>query len=175
MRIKSQIFWEAVFLLLMLLVVGAVFQQSSTSLAEQGAASGDAFSNSAMFPKIIAIAIIGLVCIVGITVARDVKKPSDLDFPKPETPQVSVHTVLRVFAFFSLAAFYVAFFKALGFYLVSVATLMALLYLLKTRSIVAYVFFPTISILVVGYVFEILFNVVLPIGPASLTLQPIFR
>jgi hypothetical protein len=149
-----------------------VLYDAATSLAEIGAASGDAFSNAAMFPRIIVGLMALVACAIVVSVFRSTPSAPDRRDPGGEASER--HT-LRLILFLLIVAGYVALFRAGGYYVTTGVTLLLLLWLFRTRSVVALILVPVGITLTVGFVFEILFNVVLPLGWFGLTLQPLLR
>lgn len=156
---------ELGFLAIFVAVIALVFQQSATDLADQGAASGDAFSNSALFPEIVA-ALMALACgVIAVNAWR----------AGPEDAGPAEGNMLRLLAGGLVVLGYIAVFRWAGFYISTALAAGLLLLLFKARSPLAVVLFPIGVTLVIGYTFEILFQVVLPLGVFELTLQPFFR
>lgn len=151
---------DVVLALLFLVPVALVFQQSYTSLSDQGVATGDALNNAAMFPKMLA----GLLALLAILQAIMALRRPAVD----ET--ISFSAVLRnsVFVMAILAAYLFAL-PVLGYHIMTPILCFAVLLLLGLRL------FPAASVgvamsLVVALFFESALNVILPVGIFGLAL-----
>lgn len=165
---------ELSFLGLFALIAAIAFLETRVTLVEKRAASGDAFSNSALFIEIIA----GLMVLVILVIAAQAvvtrsagTAPGDADDDRAELDRPALW---RLAGFLLIVTFCVAAFRILGYYIAVPLTVAAMLALMGTRAPLAYAVFPLAVTLVIGFVFEILFNVVLPLGFLGLTLQSVF-
>ncbi|PHQ60735.1 MAG: hypothetical protein COC08_06930 [Maribacter sp.] len=153
--------WFDFALALLLTIPGLlVFQQSATSLVEQGAASGDAMSNSAMFPKIIATLLIGL----GIMQAIKAWRRKDSDNSQSAMPERNRSILIIVFL-----AIYIISITWLGYHIVTPILCMSILLMFGVKPIIA-AFVGVCMSFFVALFFETLLNVILPVGIFELTL-----
>lgn len=159
---------ELAFLGLFALITAVAFFETRVTLVEKRAASGDAFSNSALFLEIIA----GLMAVFVLAIAVQSLLRTPAATPD-ETPDMAERPLLRLLAFLGIVIFYVASFRLLGYYVATTLTVAGMLALMGTQSRMAYLVFPLAVSLIIGFVFEILFNVVLPLGFLGLTLQSV--
>ena len=162
---------ELVFLGIIIAIIGATLYETRVVLVAKRAASGDAFSNSAFFPELIA----GLMALCALTIAIQ-------SYLRPPDPQTELDAdeqkdfpLQKLGLFLGIVIFYIATFRWFGYYLSTTLTVAAMLALLGARSILAYAVFPVSVALIIGFAFEVLFNVVLPLGLFGLTLQSVFR
>ncbi|WP_323765728.1 tripartite tricarboxylate transporter TctB family protein [Marinovum sp.] len=159
---------ELAFLGIFALITAVAFFETRVTLVAKRAASGDAFSNSALFLEIIAGLMAAFVLVIAVqTLARGARPASD------EAPTLAGRTALRLIGFVVIVAFYVASFRLLGYYIATTLTVAGMLAVMGTRSRLAFLVFPLAVSLIIGFVFEILFNVVLPLGFLGLTLQSV--
>ncbi len=164
---------ELAFLGVFVALIAVALYETRVTLVAKRAASGDAFSNSALFPEIVAglMALCALAILVQTLRSRD-PAVTEADPADPAGTPAGRGGKLALFLLIVIA--YIAVFRLAGYYLSTTLAVAALLALLQTRSALAYIVFPAGVALVIGFVFEILFNVVLPLGWFGLTLQPLF-
>ena len=151
---------DVVLAFLFLIPVALVFQQSFTSLSEQGVAAGDALNNAAMFPKILAV-LLGALAILQATFA--LRRP-----PVDETTKftVKLRNSLTVMLFLVV---YLLILPVLGYHIMTPVLCLAILLLLGLRLFPAVIVGVAMS-LVVALFFESALNVILPVGIFGLAL-----
>ncbi|MEO1019016.1 MAG: tripartite tricarboxylate transporter TctB family protein [Pseudomonadota bacterium] len=159
---------EVVVVLFFFAIAGIVFQQTSTSFVEQGAASGDAMFNAAMFPEFIAwgLIILGIVQLVAIfrpngTVAATETGTAASEPIDPQERRDSRHKALLCLAFF---VFYIATIKLLGYHLMTPLFMFACYYILGTRNILLAAALAIGTSLFMSFIFEYWMSVILPVG-----------
>ena len=136
-------------------IPAAILQQSATSLAEQDAASGGPMRNAALFPRAIAVIMIGLLAwqatrlLTGRVAAA--------------SPMVRQEGTPRALAASALFAAYLIALPVVGFHLATPVLGAILFALLGVRLLPALAGGIALS-LAVAFVFEGLLNVVLPVG-----------
>jgi len=140
--------------LLFLIPVALVFQQSATSLSEQGAASGDAMTNAAMFPKMLAV-LLGVLAIIQATSA----------FMRPKTDESIIFTteLRKSLLLVAILAAYLLILPVLGYHIVTPMLCLIVLLLLGLRPLVALIVGLGMS-LAVALFFETALHVILPVG-----------
>lgn len=151
---------DVVLALVFLIPVALVFQQSYTSLSEQGAATGDALSNAAMFPKILAVLLGALAVLQAGTALR--RRSVD------ETFQFTV-TLRNSLIVIGYLAVYLLALPRLGYHIMTPVLCLAVLLLLGVRPILALIVACAMS-LIVALFFESALNVILPVGIFGLAL-----
>ncbi len=151
---------DVVLALLIFIPVALVFQQSATSLTEQGASTGDAMTNAALFPKIVAI-LLGVLAAWQLVVA--VRRPS-----VDETINWSRKTIASI-AVMALLIAYISIVGSLGYHLATPLLCAAVLLLLSAKLTVSIITGIAMS-LTVAIFFESVLNVVLPVGFFGLSL-----
>jgi putative tricarboxylic transport membrane protein len=151
--------WIALALLLLVPIV--VFWQISTSLVEQGVASGGPQNNAAIFPRIVAWLMVGLsgVRLLQLLAGR-VSTPSPIE-GTPTTPLALLSTAMLLA--------YLILLSTLGYYLATPVLIAALLRLYGLRLIESIIGGLAMTLVVAG-IFEGLLNVVLPLGFSKFTL-----
>ncbi len=167
-KAKRRRLGEVAVVFMFFLLAGTVFQQTNTSFVAQGAASGDAMFNAAMFPELIAwsLVVLGLLQLVAIfrpnaTAAQGDEVAATGEPIDPEERRDSLRKALLCLAFFIV---YVATIKLLGYHLMTPLFMVACYYILGTRNI------PLAAVLAIGtslfmsFVFEYWMNVILPVG-----------
>lgn len=146
---------------LLLLVPVVVFWQISTSLVEQGVASGGPQNNAAIFPRIVAWLMVGLSIVSLMQIwARRVPVPSPIE-RTPTTRLALLSTALLLL--------YLILLSPLGYYFATPLLIAVLLHLYGLRWIESIVGGLAMT-LVVAVIFEGLLNVVLPLGFSNFTL-----
>ena len=138
-----------------------VMHQIATSLTEQGVASGGPLENAAVFPLSVAWVLAGLCVIHALRlIAGHVAKPS----PVEGTPTTRLALVgAGAFVAFLLLL------GTLGYYIAATLLLVALMRLLGVGWVISIL--ATVAMTVgVGFIFEGLLNVVLPLGLWKITL-----
>ena len=155
-------------------VAALVFQQIATSLTEQGAASGDPLANAALFPRMVAILMLGLAALIGLRTAlgRMAPPPEHATFDAtpdqpPEPPAVRARMMLGTIA---LLCLYLVALRPLGFHIATTAAIAAMFALLGVRPLWWAALAGAGLNLLVAFVFEGLLKVVLPTGVFGISL-----
>lgn len=154
---KTHAEWLAV--VLFIAVVGLVFQQAATNMAEQGIASGGPYDNAAAYPKTIAIAL-GLLTAaqVLLQIVRSRKSPAQKDESAP------LRLLARPAALVVIFAVYLGCLGLIGYHIATPIMLAALMALCGIRRPLA-ILVPAVLISVgFAYVFEAWLKIVLPGG-----------
>jgi hypothetical protein len=159
-------------ILFFLAIVGLVFYLAATSLAEQGAASGTAITNAAMYPRLIAGLLLLLIVVQLISSIRKHRLKSDLTpeqsinmYDGEESGPIDVKQIRRQILL-SSAAFvaYLLVLPIFGYLLATHILIIALVLILGARSIVRVLTFAVVLTFACAVVFEGLLNVHLPRG-----------
>lgn len=151
-----------------LALAGLVFQQTRTSFVEQGAASGGAMYNAAMFPELLAWA---LVLLAGLQIVR-VLRPAGLPTgDPPQLPGVAApdsafdrRSLGKALICLAIFIFYLIALRPLGYHLATPLFMGATFYVLGTRNLALVVLLAIGTSLAMSFVFEYLMNVILPVG-----------
>ncbi|SNS85266.1 tripartite tricarboxylate transporter TctB family protein [Tropicimonas sediminicola] len=146
-------------------IVALVFQQIATSLTDQRAASGDALSNAALFPRWVAITIAGL----GLIVAGQMLMGR---YPKGESaaeaedcpPEPRSRLRLQEIAIAGLTLIYLLMLEPVGFHLTTFLVIGAMFLVLDARPVWRAVAASAALTLAASFVFEGLLKVILPVG-----------
>lgn len=146
--------------LLFLVPAGLVFQQSATSLTEQGVASGDVMNNAAMFPRLLA-AILAALAVLQVTMA--LRKPPAATTGRWSTP---IRNSLLVMV---LLATYPFLLPLTGYHIATPLLCLSSLMLFGLHPALAAGTGLAMS-LAVALFFESALNVVLPVGIFGLAL-----
>lgn len=155
-------------------IVALVFQQIATSLTEQGAASGDALFNAALFPKWIAITIAGLGVIVAVQMLIfGVPEEPDTEPRAPaspdEVPDSRPRLRLQEMAIVGLTLLYLVMLEPVGFHVTTFVVIGTMFAVLDARPIWRPVVASAALTLIASFIFEGLLKVVLPVGYFNLT------
>lgn len=153
-------------------VVALVFQQIATSLTDQGAASGDALMNAALFPRWIAFAIGGLGLIVAAQMLLRGAPAGGNDAPANEAdapPEPPARLRLQEAAIIVLTLIYLVILEPVGFHIATFLVFGAMFLVLDARPVWKALAASAVLTLVSSFVFEGLLKVVLPVGFANLT------
>jgi hypothetical protein len=159
-------------ILFFLAIVGLVFYLAATSLAEQGAASGTAITNAAMYPRLIAGLLLLLIIVQLISSIRKQHLKSKLTSEQSmnihdgeESGSRDVKQIRRQIML-SSAAFvaYLLVLPIFGYLLATHILIIALVLILGVRSIIRVFSFSVVLTFVCAIVFEGLLNVHLPRG-----------
>jgi len=144
-----------------LALAGLVFHQTGTSFAEQGAASGGAMFNAALYPELLAWALILFSAVRLIDIARRLTRPTPTDV----SVEPSGGPVLpRALTATGLLVVYLICLKPLGYHLTTPVFMFALFALLGTRNLLVAAALALATSLTMSFVFEYLLNVILPVG-----------
>lgn len=157
-----------------LILLGAVIlHQTYTAFAEAGAASGDALSNSALFPRWIAWGLIASGAVIGLQTLFGHGPDSDLPADLASSPEADTETGgqtalrLRALGAFLAIAVYFAMLPWIGFYIATTALMIGLFALLGARAVEAVLLGVVVTLLTV-LAFEQGLNVVFPVGRLGL-------
>jgi putative tricarboxylic transport membrane protein len=149
--------------LFLLAVVAIVFQQISTSMTEQGIATGGPYDNGAAYPRAVAIVIAALVILQLLFTA----------FAKIENEEIQATSVIQlkrpasVLLVFSI---YVAALTTLGYHLTTTPMIFALMWVCGARNILKQAVAAIVMAFAFAYIFEKILNVVLPGGMYALNI-----
>lgn len=157
-----------------LAVAGLVFQQIATSLTEQGAASGDPLANAAMFPRIVAWLMIGLVGLIAAAMLTGrMERPGahhTLDAMPDQTPEPALVRRRMLLGSVAGLAAYLLVLELLGFHFATTVLMTGLFAVLGVRPWWWAVLCGLGANLLVAFVFEGILKVVLPTGIFGLSL-----
>lgn len=157
-----------------LAVTALVFHQIATSLTEQGAASGDPLSNSAMFPRLVAWIMIGLSALIALMMLTGrMPRPGEIHAADttPDTPPEPepLRRAMLIGMVVSLVL-YLLLLQPLGFHLATLALMTALFALFGVRPWWRALLSGAGITLLVAFVFEGILKVVLPTGIFGISL-----
>ncbi|WP_319529844.1 tripartite tricarboxylate transporter TctB family protein [uncultured Cohaesibacter sp.] len=173
MNSKRHMIWgQWVVLMIMFGVVGLVFQQIATSFAEQGAASGDALSNAALFPRYVALAIALLGAVIGLQMMLGAaSRDGGAEVPaEDEDDGGSKNLIAKELAVATLTVVYLLLITPLGFHITSFLVIGAMFYVLDARPLWKVLLVSAVLTLICSFVFEGLLKIVLPLGFMNFTL-----
>jgi hypothetical protein len=145
---------EWLVLLIFACVIGVVFQQISTSMTEQGIASGSPYDNAAAYPKAVAILMSGLLVLAAVSVWR-LRVPG---------PRVLMAQLARPVALLAVFACYLLALGTLGYHLSTPPMLMALLWVCGYRRPVPMLIYGIGISFGLAFLFEVFLKIVLPGG-----------
>lgn len=153
---------EGIVVLAFLALAGLVFQQTRTNFVDQGAASGGAMFNAAMFPELLGWCLVALAVlrIVGIIRASTATQT----IAGEATPAPNRADGRKALACAGLFVVYLVLLKPLGYHLMTPAFMFGCFYVLGTRSIVLAAALAIGISLAMSFVFEFLMRVILPVG-----------
>lgn len=165
-RVRRRQLGEIVVVLAFLALAGLVFQQTSTSFVEQGAASGGAMFNAAMFPELMAwglvlLSAIQLVGIVRVLVADGGADGAVFASAEPADQERRLTVALVCAALFVL---YLLLLRPLGYHVMTPLFMAAFYYVLGTRQILVAIGLGIATSLAMSFVFEYWMNVIFPVG-----------
>ncbi|MAU23622.1 MAG: hypothetical protein CMH13_24275 [Martelella sp.] len=152
---KRHVEWLAV--ALFLAVIGLVYQQAATSMAEQGIASGGPYDNAAAYPKTIAAVLALLTAIQALLQILRARKA------KAETG-VPLGQLVRPASLVLIFAAYLGALGIAGYHIATPIMLAALMMLCGIRRPLAIVVPAVLISLGLSYVFEAWLKIVLPGG-----------
>ena len=149
-----------------LALAGLVFQQTSTSFVEQGAASGGAMSNAAMFPELLAWCLILLAALQLAQIVRSVAAGSATDPSNAVTavPGGDRDSLLKALICTALFVLYLFLLKPLGYHLTTPVFMFACYSVLGTRRVMLAIALALATSLAMSFVFEYWMNIILPVG-----------
>lgn len=143
-----------------LAVATVVFQQTLTSFAAAGAASGGALSNAAFYPELVA----GLMALLALMqIARVLRKGAAVGSGSGEPDSAPDASLARALFLAGLLLVYLVALKPIGYHIATPLFLLAAFLVLGLRPWVGLVLAPTLS-LGASIVFEEGLNVILPVG-----------
>ncbi len=146
-------------------VVALVFQQIATSLTEQGAASGDALFNAALFPRWVAITIAALGLVVAVQMLiRGAPEEEPTPEADEEIPEAPARLRFQEFAIAGLTLLYILMLEPLGFHITTFLVIGAMFLVLDARPVWRAVAASALLTFVASFVFEGLLKVILPVG-----------
>lgn len=155
MHVESKHKYLDVMMALIFLVPAiVVFQQSATSLTEQGVASGDVMNNAAMFPQLLA-GLLGTLAIVQLVLT--LRLPAKISEHKQ--PFMLGNSILVMI----ILAGYLLTLPILGYHIVTPILSFIILLLFKVKPVIAVTVALLMSI-VVALFFETALKVILPVG-----------
>ena len=168
----------AVVVVIFLGLAGVAFWQFATSFAAQNANSGGPFDNAAMFPRLIAWALIILgilqiakTLILGATGASATpagRKPESGSQPvRPEDGDDALRLTLRAVGCLATFVLYLSIVTTVGYIATTIVMLLTMFTILGARPIVALAV-AVGATFVAGFVFGTLLKVVLPVGRLGL-------
>lgn len=144
-------------------VVSIVFQQISTSMTEQGIATGGPYDNGAAYPRAVAIAIAVLVILQ--LLLSTLSKPDS-----QELQAISLSQLKRPAAVLLVFTLYVSALTTLGFHLTTTPMIFALMWVCGARSYLKQALAALVMAFTFAYIFENILNVVLPGGMFALNI-----
>lgn len=149
--------------LFLIAVVAIVFQQISTSMTEQGIATGGPYDNGAAYPRAVAIVIAALVLLQLLLSA----------FEKTNTQEIqatSLAQLKRPVLVLLVFTIYVSALTTLGYHLTTTPMIFALMWACGARSYLKQAVAATLIAFAFAYIFEKVLNVVLPGGIFALNI-----
>ena len=149
--------------LFLLAIVALVFQQISTSMSEQGIATGGPYDNGAAYPRALAI-IIGTLTVLQICLSFIVKNKT------AEVRMTNLAQLKRPAGVLLVFTIYVSVLTTLGYHLSTTPMIFALVWICGARNILKQLIVSLIMAFAFAYVFEKFLNVVLPGGIFSLNI-----
>lgn len=149
--------------LFLIIVVAIVFQQISTSMTEQGIATGGPYDNGAAYPRAVAIVIAALVIFQ--LLLSTFAKTDAKEFQVTSLAQlVRPASVLLVFTI------YVGVLTAVGYHLTTAPMIFALMWVCGARNYLQQAVAALVMAFAFAYIFEKILNVVLPGGIFALNI-----
>ncbi|SDQ74807.1 tripartite tricarboxylate transporter TctB family protein [Pseudovibrio sp. Tun.PSC04-5.I4] len=151
---------DVILALSFLLPVALVYYQIATSLTEQGAAFGDAMTNAAMFPKLIAT-VLGFLAVIQLVIS--IRQPST------EPAFILNRALWNSLVVVVFLTAYLTALPLLGYHIMTPILCLSMLVLLGV-SVIPAIFIGLGLSLLVALFFEVALNVVLPTGLFGLAL-----
>lgn len=139
-------------------ICALVLYEAATSLVEQGNASGSPIQNAALYPKLLAILLFGM---LGIQMVSDLKAVSP---PQSDVPNASGRQNGQILFTAIAVLFYMIALPSLGFILATPVFVLALLLVFGDRNPVTLVTVPPAVSVGCLIVFQGFFNVNVPRG-----------
>lgn len=147
--------------LFFLALAGLVFYETGTSFVEQGAASGGAMFNAALYPELLGWGLILFSVVRLVDIARATYRMRRVT--GVETPVMPTERP-KALMWMGLVVVYLLCLKPLGYHLTTPVFMFACFYLLGTRSIALAAGLAVVASLTMSFMFEYLLNVILPVG-----------
>jgi putative tricarboxylic transport membrane protein len=141
-------------------IIAIVFQQISTSMAEQGIASGGPYDNAAAYPRSVALIIAGLVVVQLIIDRFSVAPVTELEAPNLNRPAA----LLLVFAL------YLGVLSWLGYHITTTPMVFSIMWICGARQIGKLFVVALAMSFSFAFIFEKFLNVVLPGGTFGLNI-----
>lgn len=157
---------ETLVVLAFLALAALVFQQTGTSLVEQGAAGGAAMFNAAMFPELLGWALIGLGAIQLVAIFRPQRAVPEAagDETQALDPEERRSSLRKAFLCTAVFLLYLATLRPLGYHLMTPLFMFTCFYILGTRTILLAAVLAIGTSLFMSFVFEYWMSVILPVG-----------
>jgi len=153
--------WIVAFFLIV--VVALVFQQISTSMTEQGIATGGPYDNGAAYPRAVAI-VIGILVGLQLLISAFAKEATQ------DTQAISLAQLRRPAGVLVVFAIYVSVLTTLGYHLTTTPMIFAIMWICGARHYIAQLLAALIMAFAFAYIFENILNVVLPGGIYALNI-----
>ena len=168
---RHMVWGQWIVLMIMFGVVGLVFQQIATSFAEQGAASGDALSNAALFPRYVALAIALLGVVIALQMVFGGAPSDDREeaSSESENDDGSKNLIAKELAVAVLTVVYLLLITPLGFHITSFLVIGAMFYVLDARPLWKVLLISAALTFICSLVFEGFLKIVLPLGFMNFT------
>lgn len=166
-------FFEAAALLCFLAVVVLVFFQTNTHFVEEGAASGSAMDNAALFPELAAGAILALAALQAVRLARSAigglpgsagETSADSGAEQTSEERAAERPLAKAIACFAAFVIYLLAVDWIGYHIATPVWMAAQFGVLGVRNPIVLVPISLGASLAVAYVFEGMLNIVLPVG-----------
>ncbi len=172
---RQAAFFEAAALLCFLAVVVLVFFQTNTHFVEEGAASGSAMDNAALFPELAAGAILALAALQAVRLATSAIRGlpgsagealADSNAPAGQTPEErsAERPLAKAIACFAAFVAYLLAVDWIGYHIATPVWMAVQFGVLGVRNPMVLVSISLAASLAVAYVFEGMLNIVLPVG-----------
>lgn len=169
-KARRRLAGEAGVVLGFLALAGLVFQQTRTSFVEQGAASGGAMFNAAMFPELLAWSLVLLSAIQLVDILRSAGWGRDKLEQYSATPppggggSEGNRSLGKAFVCAALFVIYLAMLRPLGYHLTTPLFMAGTFYVLGTRNVLLVMLLAIGTSLAMSFIFEYWMNVILPVG-----------
>ena len=159
-------------------VAGIAFWQFATSFAEQDANAGGPFANAAMFPRLIAWALVvlgGAQILIALFAERRDRLEGLITFEEgtgsepvdPSPFHDDRYLTIRALACLVVFVLYLIFVTTIGYIASTIVALLTMFLILGTRPLMAFAV-SAAATFAAGFVFNTLLNVVLPVGRLGL-------
>lgn len=152
-------------------IASLILYQCYTSLAAQGAASGGAMQNAAMYPNILATTLIALSLVQVVLAIKAYKKSTmESNTPEFEAHKIDRGNIGRAIACAVSLTVYLVCLKYVGYALTTPILLACMFAILGVRSPIKLVVIPVSITIVISLIFQNGFNIILPVGRLGLGL-----